>query len=391
MRILYVMAGYYGGSTAVEGRIQKFARGLRELGEDARVVALRGPSSLRRGGPWHLDAFGIPYLLVCRPFSGRADAWRSFLRDGRLLSGTVARVIESEGIDAAILYGNSWHLMGPIAHLCRQRGVPCLVDLHEWYPLRLTLHPAFWDQQILVRRMLSCVAGVVGISRLWEEHARRRGVPVVRIPAIGQAEAPPPPPPRQAPPGPFTLTYVGPLGTRDMPGTLLKGVRMAAEGGLDVRLVVVGDMRRHTSGKAAVRAAAADQVLRDRATFTGFVSDEELARRLGETDATVLLRPQTREAMACFPTRLPDYLLTGRPAILSAAGDVPLYFRHRQNAWLLPPGDRPEGLAEAMRHLAADPAGAAAIGRAGWQTALAEFSYRRHAPRLLEFLRSLGR
>ncbi len=388
MRVLYVMAGQYGGASAGENRVQKLSRGLGELGVEVRIVGLFGPARRAGEAGWMTDPVGIPYRLLFDPFHGTGEAWRTFFQARGRLRQAVAEELDC-GADAAILYGNSWYIQGPIVPLCRERGRPCLIDLNEWYPLRVEWHPLYWDQQLLVRRIFPGVSGLVGITRLWEEHARRRGVPVVRIPPVGEAESPPPAPVGRGPGDPFTLTYVGPLAARDLPATLLEGVRRAAGAGAPIRLVVVGDVAGRPTGREARHRVAADPVLRDRVTFTGWVSDEQLRRRLAEADATVLLRDQNWETRACFPTRLPDYLLTGRPAILSEAGDVPLYFRHRRNAWLVPPGDRPGELAEAIGHLAAHPQEAADIGAAGRRTCLEEFSYRRHAKRLLEFIQAL--
>jgi glycosyltransferase involved in cell wall biosynthesis len=263
------------------------------------------------------------------------------------------------------------------------------MDLNEWYRLRLAWHPLYWDQQVLFRRLFPMIGGVVAISRPWEEHCRRRGVPAVRIPAIGEADVPRPQAPARDPRGPFTLVYLGPASIRDLPDTLLEGTRLAVQGGLDARLVMVGDVSGYPAGGKAKSKAQADPLLREHVTFTGWLPRGEVDRRLAESDATVLVRSDTFEERACFPTRLPEYLLTARPAILSGVGDLPLYFQHRRSAWILPPGNRPRELAEALRHLADHPEEAASIGQAGFDTALDQFSYRRHAPRLLAFLEDL--
>jgi glycosyltransferase involved in cell wall biosynthesis len=184
---------------------------------------------------------------------------------------------------------------------------------------------------------------------------------------------------------------MGPASARDLPGTLLEGIRLAVQGGLDARLVMVGNAAGYAAGRRAMQKVAADRLLRERVNFTGQIPHQQVPQRLLDCDATVLLRPETWETRACFPTRLPEYLLAAHPVILSAAGDIPLYCQHRRNAWLLPPGDQPGELAEALLHLATHREEAIAIGRAGWKTALDEFSYRTHAPRLLGFLERLRR
>jgi glycosyltransferase involved in cell wall biosynthesis len=194
------------------------------------------------------------------------------------------------------------------------------------------------------------------------------------------------PVPDEKPRGEFRLVYVGKMYRRDLPKTLLAGVREALRRGVSVRLTVVGRMDCFSEAKRAQAEAIACPVLRGRVEFTGWVSDEAMQQQRRLADAFVLLRDDEREARACFPTRLPEYLLTMKPVILSDVGDIPLYLQHRHNAWLLPPGDRPRELADAIAALAGNPEEACRIGRVGRDTALSDFSFRVQGPRLLEFL-----
>lgn len=387
MRVLIVYSGRYLGGAAAAKRVQKLSRGLRAAGAEAFVVSQIVEQQDRTGAYWDEDDYGVPYTLVFRrPSVGRIDAMRSFLAFRRALLYGTMMALRKERIDAVIFYGDSWYLFRAIATLCRQRQILCLIDFVEWYPMQVTLNPFFWDRQLLYRGSFPWLSGAICISRLWTRHTRARGVPAIRIPAIGEASPGPAPSPMKEKGTPFTLTYLGELVARDLPDTLLEGVRLVVSAGANVRLVVVGAVRSNGPGGRAVRNVKGDALLKDRVTFTGWVSDEELRRRLAEADALVLLRSDARETRACFPSRLPEYLLTAHPVILSEVGDMSLYFRHRRNAWLLPPGSRPGELAEALTHLACHVAEAREIGQAGRQTAIEEFSYLKHGRRLLEFM-----
>jgi glycosyltransferase involved in cell wall biosynthesis len=120
--------------------------------------------------------------------------------------------------------------------------------------------------------------------------------------------------------------------------------------------------------------------------FTGWVEQDELLRRLDDSDAFVLLRAADWGAVACFPTRVPELLLTSKPLILSGSGDFPLYFADRINAVLLGSGDQSDQLASAISFLHRDPISADRIGQAGAKTALADFSYRENGVKLLAFM-----
>ena len=308
-----------------------------------------------------------------------------------LLRDRAEQLLSEQGLDAIIVYGDVNWMYAPLMRLCRERGILLLADLTEMHKFRarLLLQPFWWDQRLYGKRFYPRLDGIVAISRPWVRAARCHGVPALRVPAMGEAEAQIPSARQSGETESFVLTYLGVLGPRDLPGTLMEGVRRAVVQGADLRLVCVGRTDCQASGRRAMRQVRSDPVLRERVTFTGWVSDEEVQEHLCRADALVLLRPDTRESRACFPTRLPEYLLTGRPVILSSAGDPSLYFQHRKNAWLVPPGDQPEELCKALVHLSSHRDEARAIGRAGQEVALNEFSYLKHGRRLLEFLRAL--
>ena len=67
-------------------------------------------------------------------------------------------------------------------------------------------------------------------------------------------------------------------------------------------------------------------------------------------------RPRSRQAEGGFPTKLGEYLATGRPVIVTAVGSIPLTIRHAVDAVLIPPNS-PSALCSAIVGLVSDPAG----------------------------------
>jgi glycosyltransferase involved in cell wall biosynthesis len=387
MRVLILMPGTYPCGGADVSRMQKFARGLMACGDDVAIIATQRSGAGDR--QWQRDDHGVSYARV--PISrGGSKLGRVLGRQllPRRMLAKFRQVVAAETVDAVILYGPHLRLFRRIIGLCRRRGIAVAVECNEWYlrPFNLSLAPDFVDQAVFRRWMFPRCGGIIGISRLWEEHAAARGLRCLRVPALGEQE---PSPVTQAAGGRFRLTYMGLLAPRDMPQTLLEGVRRAVARGADVELVVIGNVDAVPTGRQARRQVAADPVLRDRVIFTGYVTSEQVRQHLRDAGALVLLRTQNREVRACFPTRLPEYLQTGRPVILSAVGDIPLYFEHGRDAWLLTEGDRPDELAEALVRLSADAAEARRIGLAGQQTCIRQFGYLPHGRRIHDFLEQL--
>jgi glycosyltransferase involved in cell wall biosynthesis len=82
--------------------------------------------------------------------------------------------------------------------------------------------------------------------------------------------------------------------------------------------------------------------------------------------AAVLVAPKADHVLnrAGVPTKLVEYLASGRPVVASAVGDIPEIVDAGTEALLVPPGD-PAALAAAIVGLLADPERARRIGEAG--------------------------
>jgi glycosyltransferase involved in cell wall biosynthesis len=389
MRIALVLAGSYPPGTAAARRVQAFAAGLQRIGVESIVIAVAGAHQEHEDAMQGRDSAGVTYVLAKAP-QAKPSRWRRFFERPTLLRNAVERELGNSATDAVLVYGHWWFLNQAVHRWCRSHGIPLLADCTEWWTLQPEAAAAYFDTLLFRRLLFPKLTGVVAISRVWEEHAQRSGLPVIRVPSVQlkpDASAGPTPP---TPSGAFVVTYVGALYRRDLPFGMIEGVRQAVANGVDMRLVVIGQTDLYPSARRCQAYCRSVPELVDRVVFTGRISDEELQRRMNDTHALLLLRDDEWASKACFPTRLPEFLITGRPVITSSAGDVPSYLRHMQDAWLLPPGNHPGALAKAFAILAADPALADQIGTAGRVTALSAFSAEQHMQRLATFVEQLA-
>jgi glycosyltransferase involved in cell wall biosynthesis len=102
--------------------------------------------------------------------------------------------------------------------------------------------------------------------------------------------------------------------------------------------------------------------------YIGKISYNELNKYLIKCDVFILPRPNSIEAIAGFPTKIGEYCSTARPMILSSYGDIPLYFKHRQNAFLAKPSSI-EDFADNMLFVINNTTQAKLIGNNGYKWA----------------------
>ncbi|WP_298976336.1 glycosyltransferase [uncultured Roseobacter sp.] len=186
-------------------------------------------------------------------------------------------------------------------------------------------------------------------------------------PALYEEAAGPALPPRE--PDEIRLLFVGRLAP-------VKGLRvlLAALAELsdlpNLRLVLVGD------GPDRARLEAAAAPLGDRVTFTGYLSQTEVAQALQACDIFVL--PSFAEGV---PVVLMEALASEKPVIATQVAGVGELVEEGKSGFLVPPGDA-DTLADRIRTLVGDPELRAAMGQHGRAKVVTDFDIRTEAARL---------
>ena len=305
---------------------------------------------------------------------------------------TLPTLLTEYECDGAIVYSFQAQTAQAVLEGCRSLNKLVIADMVEWYrwSAYCLLNGVNIQQHRLCRSVLPNMDGIIGISKAWCAWAEARGVPSVWIPAFAEdrgCSRITPSPPDQ----PFTITFIGHWVDRELPNVILRALRLCIDRGLDIRMNVLGNAGQTRNERKAMRLLRADNVLQGHVNFLGFVSDEERDRQLAQADAFVLLRSDCRETDMLFPTRLPEYLLSGNPVILSKVGSFQSCFEHGKDVWFLSRKNRPEELAEALIWLAGHPKERMEIGRCGRQSAIAQFSLDVLGRRLADFLENLAK
>lgn len=122
--------------------------------------------------------------------------------------------------------------------------------------------------------------------------------------------------------------------------------------------------------------------LDDRVVFTGIKPASEVPQLLVNATALFLTRPDTLQNRAGFSTKLGEYLVSGNPVVAAGVGDIPLYLKDRNNAFVYSPGDY-AAVEEAMEYILANPEESQKIGRKGEETAYKYFNAKIEAKKLI--------
>jgi glycosyltransferase involved in cell wall biosynthesis len=108
-------------------------------------------------------------------------------------------------------------------------------------------------------------------------------------------------------------------------------------------------------------------------SFLGKKNSEEIPAILLESDLLVLARPDNSQAKAGFPTKLGEYLASGKPVVITTTGEIPKYLRHNESAYLAIPGNIRD-FAEKINYALSDK-NSEVIGKKGYEIANNNFNY----------------
>ncbi|RZS98473.1 glycosyltransferase family 4 protein [Cecembia calidifontis] len=128
--------------------------------------------------------------------------------------------------------------------------------------------------------------------------------------------------------------------------------------------------------------------LEERVFWMKEYSRDQIPNIICNADLLVLPRPDSKQAQGGFPTKLGEYLATGKPVCATRVGEIPNYLKDNESVFFAEPGSV-ESFAEAMERALGDYEIAKRVGAYGRKVAEEHFNKDVQARVLLGFLEEL--
>ena len=183
------------------------------------------------------------------------------------------------------------------------------------------------------------------------------------------------------------IIYLGTLAHDGEVAGLLRAFSLVAGEFPQWSVQVIGDLSDEKQA-AELKGLVAELGLDGRVQFTGHCSRRDIPSVLSQGDVMALPRAAGTFSQAGFPTKLGEYLASGKPVVVTSTGDIPQYLQDGVNAFLTPPGDT-DAFAERLRYVMSHPEEAAEVGRRGREVAVKNFDTLANCGRVVEFIREL--
>ena len=379
MHVVLASAFCYANGGPGATRTLALASGLVELGHAVSFLVI-GRGKPPQASAWPDFAWVSSSRLTSRP---GPVAWRLGLARG--FAETLATLHDRSPIDGLLIVNRDSWILNRCRVAAERLGIPAFHELTEFVEYTPTTGLRNRIEARLLLRELRRLSGVLAISTALRDFLRSNGVPQVALtgPCVdsrGWSFG-----------DPLMLTdtlRVGYAGSLNQPKDgvldLLEAVRQARRLLSDtaVRLEVVGG----TKDELPRAVAHAEELgIGEDVQFHGRVPAAKVAGLLSGCHVLVLPRPESRQAQGGFPTKLGEYLATGRPVLTTSVGDISHYLQAGVNCFMVPPGSVTV-MADALASVASDYGRAESIGRAGQELAHTTFHPRRAAGVVVEFM-----
>lgn len=181
------------------------------------------------------------------------------------------------------------------------------------------------------------------------------------------------------------IVYTGPLlQKKDGILTIIKSFSQIANEFPDTNLVCTGSIE-HSADREKVKKEIDNSGIKERIILKGFVSRSEMIELLNSAACLVLAKPTSDQADTCFPTKLGEYLATGNPIVVTSTGEIPLYLKDGENAYIAEP-DSVESFTQKLRDLLSNRNESKLIGENGKKVAEEKFNYVETAKKIVELI-----
>lgn len=379
MHIALATAFQYPNGGPGAARTLALAHGLAELGHVVTFLLI-GHATAEMANAHPAITFQNP---ARRPGRAVPGAWRLDLVRG--FATTLQNLHARTTVHGLLIVNRDAWILNRCRAAAEKLGIPALHELTEFLEITPTAGVRSRVETRLLLRELRRLSGVLAISTALQDFLRSKQLrrvcltgPCVDVRGWDAG-------------GPIALTdtlrigYSGSLSqAKDGVLDLFTAVDLARRSlpAVDLQLEIVGGTR---TDLARAVAYAEELGLSDHVSFHGQVMAGAVPGILRRCHVLVLPRPASRQAEGGFPTKLGEYLATGRPVVATSVGDLPRYLSAGVDCVMVEPGE-PTRLATSFVSIAENYRQADSIGQAGKRLADSVFRPSRVAGILAELV-----
>lgn len=180
------------------------------------------------------------------------------------------------------------------------------------------------------------------------------------------------------------IAYCGSMqGEKDGVPILIEAFKLIQDKFPNLKLYLIGETK--FRGFDLLQKKIESLKLEQNIIFTGRIERNQLPEYLINAKALTLSRPDNKQAEGGFPTKLGEYLASGRPVVVTNVGEISKYLTDGENAYIAEPNNSTD-FANKLEHVLINKERSDRIGLNGKRLAHGVFNYKVQGERLTEWL-----
>lgn len=395
LNIVFIYSGSFPEGGAYANRMLGFAKGLQELGNTVSFfVIYPGYNNLNN----ELSAIsdGIKYEYTCGTIwlkeMNRLAKLKIAIFGIKNALKKIKRIQKLKGIDCIVFGTNNLVQTFPFYIYCKKKHFKMIREYNEYPPPELGFKRKIpFYTELLYRLEFNIFDGMILISRALDDFFKRRLsskkrkilVPIIVDPARFTNTP-------QKYSKKKNIVFVGDvLGEKDGVQLLIDSFVKIHKMIPDQKLILIGDIS-DKKGLVSLKKKIEKKEIKDKIVFTGYIEREQVIQYLDMAKLVVLARPANKQAEAGFPTKLGEYLASGNPVICTKVGDIPLYLKDGENAFICEPGDT-VAFSQKILEIFRNQNKAKQVGKNGRKLVFKEFNYKFQSKRVEDFIRNFNK
>ena len=394
MNLVFISGGQYPDGGASSNRHMAYARGLVELNNNVTFILL----AKQQSADAEFINDGINFICVS---PGNKKGKKNIISKLYSNLGSVSKarkkieLLNSEdAIDAIVLLDTHIWILYPFLKFCRKKNIKVFHERTE-YPLVVErkgflgiIHNRMYSKFILPR-----FDGIYVISLALKNYFNRITENKIPVSIINMVVDPLRFTSGETPNSENQkyLVYCGSMDLdKDGVDILIRSFGKAineSELDKDINLMLIGDNSNVVLYEKLKRIIEESKCT-GKVIFTGLMPRQKVPELLINAHALALSRPDNKQAEFGFPTKLGEYLTTGKPVIITRVGEIGLFLKDGENAFLASAGSV-DSFSEKISEVFQNYPEALKIGSKGRELVFNEFNYLNQAKKLSGFIEEI--
>ena len=391
MNITIILNEAYPHGMAATNRIHLYAKRFKERGHNVEVIVPR-PTERHKTKALNFEKQGeydgIKFRYPVNPIRSQSFIKRRF-NDFLSFFNTLGYVAtKKRNTDILLIVDNRWYMIVTYKIFSLIDRCKFVLEISE-FPFVFAIRRSFFRKiyiHLYIKYIYKLFDGLIVISdslyEYFEEKIHSKAKHII-VPIITNTNNF-----KHTPNNSGEIVYTGALNQfKDGIMDLLQGYTIFTKKNPGKKLVLMGDLN-VSPNKDDVIEFIDKNKMQDNIEITGYVDRPVMIERMTNAAVLALAKPNNQQSEHCFPTKIAEYLSTGKPVLTTSTGSIPQYLTDRKNSFLTEPND-PDHLAQTLSDIFADYGKAEIVGQNGRRLAQNEFDYTSQVDRIIIFFDEL--